>query len=102
MEAAVLHGAVELIAANRPAVCAKNDRPEKSDELISLIWSMGYRAFWHTPPLDNPDNYFRENIYPNVSSFNLLCLPREDTRVLEGLQEITTLGVHPLQGVSRP
>lgn len=98
MEAAVLRGAAGLIAANRPILYAENDRPEKSDELISLIWSMDYRAFWHAPPLYNPDNYFgeTENIYPNISSFNVLCLPREDPRVLEGFQEITTLGRHPL------
>ena len=75
-----------------------NDRPAKSDELLSLIWSMDYRTFWHIPRLFNPNNFFAEpeNIYSNLASFNLLCLPKETTPPMKGFREITELGVHPL------
>ena len=45
--------------------------------LIELIESLGYRAWWHLPPLYNPDNFFgnAENAFPRILSVNLLCVP---------------------------
>jgi len=94
----VLRGAAGLIAAGRPVLYAENDRPAKSDELLSLLWSMDYRTFWHIPRLFNPNNFFAEteNIYSDLASFNLLCLPKETTPPMKGFREVTELGVHPL------
>ena len=57
-----------------------------------------YRLWWHIPGLFNPENYFgeQENIYGNVASFNMLCLPREQGAEAEGLVEITDATFHPL------
>jgi FkbM family methyltransferase len=98
METEVLRGAAGLIAAGRPILYAENDRPAKSDELLSLIWSMNYRTFWHIPRLFNPKNFFaeNENIYSDMASFNLLCLPVEATPPIAGFREVTELGAHPL------
>jgi FkbM family methyltransferase len=100
MEAEVLHGATNLISTHRPVIYAENDRPAKSDELLTLLWSLNYRTYWHVPRLYNPDNAFgeQENIYANTGSFNLVCLPRETEAVLEGFEEVTAPGVHPLSG----
>jgi len=99
MEAQVLLGARRLIETSRPLLYVENDRPDKSDALLSLIWSMKYRTFWHIPRLFNPANFFgdSENIYGNVASFNLLCVPAEGSLAVKGFQEITTLGEHPLK-----
>lgn len=98
MEADVLRGAARLIATHRPLLYLENDRPAQSDALLSLLWSMDYRTFWHIPRLYNPDNYFgeKENIYSNIASFNLLCVPRESAAPISGFEEVTMLGVHPL------
>ncbi len=98
MEAEVLRGATAVILANRPVIYAENDRPEKSYELLSLLWSLNYRTYWHVPKLFNPDNFFRdaENIYANTGSFNLLCIPGESDAQLTGFEEVTRLGIHPL------
>jgi FkbM family methyltransferase len=98
MEAQVLRGAAQLIATSRPVIYAENDRPKKSDELLSLLWSMNYRTFWHTPSLYNPNNFFgdEENIYSTIASFNVLCFPKEATLNVGDFAEITTLGSHPL------
>ncbi len=98
MEADVLRGAAGLIAANRPVIYVENDRPANSDELVSLLWSMNYRAYWHLPPLFNPDNFFGdgENIYASTVSINLLCIALESDTEVTGFEEVTQLGFHPL------
>jgi FkbM family methyltransferase len=98
MEAEVLRGATNTILNNRPVIYAENDRPAKSDELLTLLWSLNYRTYWHIPKLFNPGNFFGdpENIYANTGSFNLLCVPKETHAELNGFEEVTVLGVHPL------
>jgi FkbM family methyltransferase len=99
MEAEVLHGAAHLIASSRPVLYLENDRVEKSDALISLLWQLSYRTYWHVPLLFNPDNFFHnpEDIYGTVRSCNMLCIPRESARVAQGFPEITSLGGHPFK-----
>jgi FkbM family methyltransferase len=98
MEADVLRGATNLIMTSRPVIYAENDRVDKSDELLTLLWSLNYRTYWHVPKLFNPDNFFgdQENIYANTGSFNLLCTPSESGAQLSGFEEVAVLGVHPL------
>ena len=98
MEAEVLRGATRVIADCRPILYVENDRPANSDELLTLIWFLGYRTFWHVPRLFNPDNYFGdgENIYADTASFNLLCVPEEIALSIKGFPEVTKLGEHPL------
>ncbi|MBV8166940.1 MAG: FkbM family methyltransferase [Alphaproteobacteria bacterium] len=77
MEIEVLAGAVETIRRLAPTLYVENDRDENSRSLIELIESLGYRAWWHLPPLYNPDNFFgnAENAFPRILSVNLLCVP---------------------------
>lgn len=77
MEADVIVGAKRTISWLKPALYVENDRPEKSEELVGLIRSLGYDLWWHTPALYNPDNYAgeAENLWPGVASVNMLCLP---------------------------
>ena len=79
MEEEVLSGATTTIEKYRPVLYVENDRREKSPSLIRFIQSLGYRMWWHLPPLYNPANYLgnHENIFANMVSINLLCLPKE-------------------------
>jgi FkbM family methyltransferase len=87
MEADVLRGAANTIARHRPIIYVENDRIDRSSDLVSLILEQGYRPYWHTPPLFNPDNFAgdAENVFPGIVSVNMLCVPSESRREPEGL-----------------
>ena len=79
MEHEVLEGARETIARLKPVLYVENDRSENSSRLIAQIQDMGYRLWWHLPPLYNDKNFRNdpENIFAHTISVNMLCLPRE-------------------------
>jgi len=97
MELEALRGAEGLIRRFRPALYVENDRVEKSEALIRHLMGLDYRLYWHRPHLFNPENYFgeRENIFPNLASINMLCLPRAAEQQVTGLAEILDSGEHP-------
>lgn len=77
-EAKVLRGASGMILEHKPVMYVENDRKEKSDELISLIEDLGYKAYWHITDLYRPDNHNGVKVDPfKALSFDLLCLPKE-------------------------
>jgi len=100
MEADVIAGARTLIATQRPILYVENDRAEKSRALLELIFSLGYRAWWHTPPLFNPQNFFRvtKNDFGNACSINMLCI-HKDVSFTGGdtLREVRLEDPHPAQ-----
>lgn len=79
MEADVLDGGRELLAKHRPVLYVENDREEKSDGLLALLAELGYETWRHEPPLFAADNYRgdAENLWPNIVSKNLICVPTE-------------------------
>lgn len=93
MECEVLEGARNTIARLRPVLYVENDRAEHSQRLIALIQSLGYKLWWHLPRMFNPDNFRddSENIFGNIVSVNMLCLPQEVQTVVD-LPEIKTPG----------
>jgi FkbM family methyltransferase len=94
-ESQVLEGATETIQRCRPIMYVENDREEKSAELIQRLFDLGYRLWWHTPPLFNPNNFKAnpENIFPGICSINMLAIHR-DQKPVTGLRPITTAGDH--------
>jgi FkbM family methyltransferase len=101
MEAEVIRGGTEAIGAFRPVLYVENDRVEMSPELIELIGKLGYRMWWHMPPLFNPDNYFgnRSNLLGPAVSFNMLCLHGSQAAgAADGLAEVTDPSRHPRTG----
>jgi FkbM family methyltransferase len=92
MEGDVIAGAVQTIRRCRPALYLENDRPEKSAALIEHILSLGYRLYWHLPPLFNPQNHFgaAENIFGRIVSINMLALHASVPQNITGLREITS------------
>jgi FkbM family methyltransferase len=89
-EPQVLRGAAEMIAKFRPLLYVENDRPAQQQEVISLIAGMGYRLYWHIPPLFSPDNFNgrADDIFGAVASINMLCLPAESGGAVAGHQPI--------------
>ena len=91
MEREVLQGAEQTIRRFRPVLYMENDRPEHSAALIRQVLDLGYRLYWHLPPLFNPQNYFgvAENVFGKIVSVNMLGLPASVPQEVHGLHEIT-------------
>jgi len=89
-EPQVLRGARQTIARCRPLLYVENDRASQQQEVISLVAEMGYRLFWHLPPLFSPDNFngVQENIFPGVVSINMFCIPNERDAKVDGFEAI--------------
>ncbi len=79
MEKQVLEGAKKTIRRCRPLLYLENDRKERSAELVEYIKALGYRLYWHLPPLYSPDNFAAnpENLFGDIVSINLLGVPEE-------------------------
>jgi FkbM family methyltransferase len=94
MEGQVIDGARELIMKSRPRLYVENDRVANSPALIRRLFDLGYRLWWHKPPLFCADNYFGvvENIFERpITSKNMIGIPAEDTRTrVDGLPEINS------------
>lgn len=99
MEASVLRGAAQTIAAHRPALYIENDLRDRSPTLIALIRSMGYRLWWHMPPLFQQNNFAGNpgDIFDGIISLNLLCFPTEANVDLVG-QEVLADDEWPVNG----
>jgi FkbM family methyltransferase len=78
MEIDVLRGAAQTIGRCQPALFVENDRDDRSEALISHIFSLGYRLWWHLTPLFRPDNFSQhaEDVFGNVWSCNMIGFPR--------------------------
>jgi len=92
MELDVLAGAKATLARCRPILYVENDRIDKAEALVARLVEDGYRMWWHTPPLYNPSNFLGnpQNVFGNILSFNMLCLPREITTPPVGMREIAS------------
>lgn len=92
MEAEVLEGGRETLARHRPLLYVENDREAKSAPLIALLFELGYRLYWHLPPLFNRANFFgsEKNIFGNVVSVNMIAVPKSANVALNGFREITS------------
>ena len=102
MEADVISGAKVLIATYHPIIYCESDRVNKHAELCQLLRSLYYDLYWHTPPLFNPDNFAKNknNIFPNLASFNMLCVPKGEPlpKGYENLIPVDKDGnIHPLK-----
>jgi hypothetical protein len=70
----------------------ENDRPEHSPRLLGLMMDMGYRCYWHTPPLCEKDNWLGcpNNLFPGIAAVNILGVPDElvDSPIPDGLVQV--------------
>ncbi|WP_199189646.1 FkbM family methyltransferase [Trinickia symbiotica] len=96
-ELQVLAGARETILRSRPTIYVENDRVDNSGALIEHLWELDYRLWWHVTPLFNPENFRgnADNLYPGISSFNMICFPRESGMNVIDSDEIKDSSAHP-------
>ena len=91
MELAALRGARATIEKFRPILYVENDRQDKSAPLVQFIRELGYKLYWHRPPLFNPSNYFENqaNVFGTIISMNMLCVHGSVKASISGLKEVT-------------
>ena len=99
MESQVIRGAEQLVQRYRPAIYVENDRIDRSPPLIEQLQAFEYKLFWHLPPLFNPVNFAGdpENIFGNVVSVNMLCVPSENASQINGLKQVSDPNEHPMR-----
>lgn len=92
MEVEVLKGAERTIEMYRPIMYVENDRADRSEELLTCIERLGYVGYWHLAQLFNPANFAGdpENIFPNIVSINVLCMPQETPMAVNGLRRVSS------------
>lgn len=90
MELSVLKGGQKTIERWRPILYVENDRSELSPPLIEFLLGLGYRLFWHLPPLYDPNNFYRNpmNEFGRTVSVNMLGIHSSVPTNISGLREI--------------
>jgi FkbM family methyltransferase len=90
-ELAVLEGARRTIERWRPILYVAADAAEQLPPLIEHLQSLGYRQFWHTPPLYNSRNFYQnaENEFSRVVTANVVGIHSSIASEIHGLREIT-------------
>lgn len=90
MENAAIAGAERTIARHRPLLYVENDREARSRELHERLTGLGYRLWWHAPPLFNPSNHFGnpENAFATLASINVLGVPEERSLEIRKLRAV--------------
>ena len=90
MEVEVLKGSEQLIETHRPMMYLENDRIERSEELLTIVEAFRYHAYWHFPPVFNPDNFYgqSEDVFGKIVSVNLFCVPEESDIQPAGLRRV--------------
>lgn len=91
MELEVLLGAEQTIRRLQPVLYMENEWEEKSEPLIRQLMTWNYRLYWHFPLLFNPANHFQNptDVFHQVVSTNMLCVPANVQQNLAGFKEIT-------------
>jgi FkbM family methyltransferase len=91
MELQVLRGAVRLIEKFKPVLYLENDKPEYAAALSLFVDGLGYRMYWHIPPLFNAANHAQnpDNVFEGIVSKNMLCIHRSLPVEVKGLQPVS-------------
>lgn len=85
----VLIGAGETIQRFRPLLYLENDLREHSKALLATISAFGYDSYWHFPRVCSSVAKSAGTDFENVISSNLLCVPKEATVQISGLEPTT-------------
>ena len=97
MEIEVLKGAKKIIKLFSPFLFIENDRFDKHNDLVTYIDALGYDMYWYITPLYNKNNFLEneENIYGNLVSSNMLCVPKKLNMPLDNFDKVNIKEKHP-------
>jgi FkbM family methyltransferase len=98
MELEVLQGAEKSIARHKPVIYMENNRPQKSPPIIGFLQKHGYKMWWHTGAIFNPNNFNKnpKNIYGDMHNINNICLPpgADESLIPPGMRPVTDVDDH--------
>ena len=96
MEVEVLKGADGLIKKFRPLLYLEANKDD-APPIIEHVLGLDYKMWWHLPPMFNPKNHAgnSENLFGNIVSKNVLCIPAERNLKVKGLREVAGPEDHP-------
>lgn len=102
MEIHVIRGAAGLIAQHRPFLYLEAHEPD-APPLFAELLGLDYQLYWHQPPMFNPANHFgsTENLFHNIVSRNVLCVPAERGIKVEGLRPVAGIDDYPTKWFRR-
>lgn len=88
-ELELIRGAGKTINSYRPYLYLENDRRDRSEELLAEIDGLNYDIYWHLVPMFRKENKasFEVNVFENLVSVNILCVPREKLITVKGLEK---------------
>lgn len=91
MECDALAGAASTIERCRPAIYVEADRADKFAQLHAILSAHGYAMYWSIVPMFRADNFrgVTEDIFGNVVSSNLLCLPAEKNVIVTDMRLVS-------------
>lgn len=81
-EKKVIIGASKTIKKFKPILYVECTNPKKTRDLISQIFKLNYKAYWHISSYYNPNNYYaqKKNIFEKFHpEVNLICFPKESS-----------------------
>ncbi|MBT0568307.1 FkbM family methyltransferase [Williamsia sp. CHRR-6] len=85
-----LMGAEGTISRTRPLLYLEANPGPTRPALIALTRALDYRVYAHEVQMFNPDNFLGnpENVFVNLVSHNILCVPKERPEEFTGLLEL--------------
>ena len=95
----VLQGLEQTVARDRPILYLEADRIEETKEVMRWLFARGYRLWWHTPRLYNPDNFRRapnSEAAGNTLSINVLAIHSDISVAVQDLVPIDYPQAHPI------
>lgn len=103
-ELALLRGAEQVIARDRPILYFENDREDLSPALLAHVDGLGYRMYWSFVMLFREANFAGNprNVFGHTVACNVLAIPREDERRFESMSVIADFENHPFAGGLNP
>lgn len=87
MEVQALMGALTTLTKCRPTLYVEMDRMEHKEKIIEILSEMGYLVKTVAPPMYSKD-YKGKNIYGEIVSINIVCIPMENEEKVSPLWEV--------------
>ncbi len=100
METEVFKGGAKTIKIKQPIIYAENELVNHSQRLLKTLFELDYECYWHISTYFNENNIFANKIQcwaHNMSSFNMLCVPKSRNIQIEGLKKAQSVDEHPLK-----
>ncbi len=86
-----LLGAERTIRRTRPLLYLEANSGPTRPALIAYTRALDYRVFAHVVPMFRPNNFRANptNVFVNMASHNIFCVPKERRQEIKGMPELT-------------